>query len=521
MNTIPHVVRRAAANHGQLEALVDGERRWTFDRLHLDVRRAASAFVSSGLRHGDRVAIWAPNSAEWMIAALGAQYVGGVLVPVNTRFKGHEAADLLTRSRARFLIVANDFLDTDYCALLRDFDLPDLVARVVVSGSVPDDGIAWHDFVSHDVDDVIDRRADAVSEDDLCDIIFTSGTTGRPKGVMSRHGQTCAVFTTWSDVVGLTTGDRYLVVNPFFHTFGYKAGFLSGVLTGSTILPVAIFDVPTVLRMVADERITVLPGPPTLYLSILDHPNRDEHDLSSLRTAVTGAAAVPVTMIERMRRELTFRTVLTAYGLTESTGVVTMCRRDDDAHVIATTSGRAIPGVEVRIVDDDGHDAPPGTPGEIVCRGYNVMPGYFEDPVATAETIDAQGWLHTGDIGVIDESGNVAITDRKKDMFIVGGFNAYPAEIENSLLRHPSIAMAAVVGVPDERLGEVGWAFVVPRSGRTIDGDDVVTWARGEMANYKVPRRVVVVDRLPTNASGKVLKFELRRRAAEDRTDPI
>ncbi len=518
MNTIPHVVRRAADDFGSLEALVDGDRRWTFTELHRDVRRSAGAFVAAGLEHGDRIAIWAPNSAEWMIAALGAQYVGGVLVPINTRFKGHEAADLLARSRARFLVVADDFLDGDYCRQLRDtgVELPDLRSRIVVSGSVPSDGVSWLDF-HRDIasDDVIDRRADAVTDDDLSDIIFTSGTTGRPKGVMSRHGQTCEVFTTWSSVVGLESTDRYLVVNPFFHTFGYKAGFLSCVLTGATTIPLPIFDVPTVLRTVADERVTVLPGPPTLYLSILDHPSRSDFDSSSLRVAVTGAAAVPVTMIERMRRELTFTTILTAYGLTESTGVVTMCRRDDDAHTISTTSGRAIPGVEVRIVDDDGTEVASGSPGEIVCRGYNVMPGYFEDPQATAETIDADGWLHTGDIGTMNDHGYVAITDRKKDMFIVGGFNAYPAEIENLLLQHSSIAMAAVVGVPDARLGEVGWAFVVPRANRTLDPDEVVSWCRGRLANFKVPRRVVVLDQLPTNASGKVLKFELRQRAVD------
>jgi acyl-CoA synthetase (AMP-forming)/AMP-acid ligase II len=229
--------------------------------------------------------------------------------------------------------------------------------------------------------------------------------------------------------------------------------------------------------------------------------------------AVTGAAAVPVEMIRRMREELTFETIITAYGLTEATGTVSACRADDDAETIATTSGRAIPDTEVRVVDDDGNEVPRGEPGEIVVRGYNVMKGYFDDPEETAKAIDAAGWLHTGDIGVMDDRGYLRITDRKKDMFIVGGFNAYPAEIEGMLLRHPAIAQAAVVGVPDERLGEVGYAFVVPRPGATVDPDEVVEWAKGQMANYKVPRAVDVVDALPLNASGKVLKFELRARA--------
>jgi acyl-CoA synthetase (AMP-forming)/AMP-acid ligase II len=310
--------------------------------------------------------------------------------------------------------------------------------------------------------------------------------------------------------VGLHTGDRYLIVNPFFHTFGYKAGFIACLMRGATIIPHAVFDVPTVLDRIREEQISVLPGPPTLYQSILNVPDRG--DLSSLRLAVTGAAVVPVELIKRMRSELSFETILTAYGLTESTGVVSMCRPEDDAETIATTSGCAIPDVEVRAIDSENRQVAPGEPGEIVVRGYNVMQGYYEDPTATAEAIDADGWLHTGDIGVMDERGYVKITDRTKDMFIVGGFNAYPAEIESELLTHPSVAQAAVVGIPDDRMGEVGCAFVVPRSGTTVDPDELMAWARERMANYKVPRRIEVVEALPLNASGKVLKYELRER---------
>ncbi|HTZ08863.1 MAG TPA: AMP-binding protein, partial [Acidimicrobiales bacterium] len=352
---------------------------------------------------------------------------------------------------------------------------------------------------------------------DLSDIIFTSGTTGRPKGAMTTHAQTLRTFATWSAVVGLTEGDRYLVVNPFFHTFGYKAGIMACLMQGATIVPEPVFDVDKVLDTVARERITVLPGPPTLYQSILEHPRRAQYDLDSLRLAVTGAAVVPVELVRRMGSELGFDTVLTAYGLTESTGTVTMCRRGDPPETIAGTSGRAIPGLEVRVVDDPGREVPRGDPGEVVVRGYTVVQGYWEDPEATAEAIDAEGWLHTGDVAVMDGDGNVRITDRKKDMFIVGGFNAYPAEIEGALLGHPAVAQVAVVGVPDERLGEVGCAFVVPRPGAAEGAalpDELVAWARERMANYKVPRRVEVVASLPLNASGKVLKTELRSRLA-------
>ncbi|MEM9730086.1 MAG: AMP-binding protein, partial [Myxococcota bacterium] len=250
-----------------------------------------------------------------------------------------------------------------------------------------------------------------------------------------------------------------------------------------------------------------------LYQSLLLHPKRKEHDLSSLRLAVTGAASIPVELIERMRDELEFETVITAYGLTETCGLVTMCRLDDDPETIATTSGRAVPGVEVRIVDTAGVVQPPGEPGEIVVRGYNVMKGYFDAEEETKKAIDADGWLHTGDIGTLDERGYIRITDRLKDMFIVGGFNAYPAEIENTLLNMPGIGEAAVIGIPDERLGEVGMAFVVPAPGETVSPEEVIDWSRRNMANFKVPRRVQVIDTLPRNATGKVVKFELRERA--------
>jgi acyl-CoA synthetase (AMP-forming)/AMP-acid ligase II len=384
-----------------------------------------------------------------------------------------------------------------------------------VSGPDADATTSWTDLVA--AGEAIEREkvrrlADAVHPDDPSDILFTSGTTGHPKGVVTTHGQTLQVFWDWSDVVGLAHGDRYLIVNPFFHTFGLKAGILAALLRGATIVPEPVFDVPTVLARVGEERITMLPGPPTLYLSILDHPDRDRFDLSSLRLAVTGAAVVPVEMIRRMRDELTFRTIVTGYGLTESTGTVSMCRADDDAETIATTCGRALPGTELRVVDDEGRPLPPGEPGEVVTRGYHVMQGYLDDPDATAEAIDAAGWLHTGDVGVLDERGYLRITDRKKDMFIVGGFNAYPAEIEQALAGHPSVGQVAVVGVPDARLGEVGVAFVIPRAGATVDPDELIAWSRGRLANFKVPRRVEVVDALPLNASGKVLKYELRAR---------
>ncbi len=360
------------------------------------------------------------------------------------------------------------------------------------------------------------RRADAVGPDDTSDLIFTSGTTGYPKGAATTHAQSLRTFGTWSSVVGLGAGDRYLIVNPFFHTFGYKAGILACLMAGATVVPEAVFDAGAVMARIAAERISVLPGPPTLYQTLLSDPRRSDYDLSSLRLGVTGAAVVPVELVKAMGEELGFTTVLTAYGLTESCGTVTMCRRSDPPEIVANTSGRAIPDLEVQAVVD-GRPVPAGEPGEIVVRGYTVMSGYWGNEEATAEAIDDEGWLHTGDIGVMDEAGNVTITDRLKDMYVVGGFNAYPAEIEALLRNHEGVAAVAVVGVPDERMGEVGCAYVVPaEAGSDPDelGRSILSWSRGTMANYKVPRGVVLVDALPVNASGKVLKRELRDRHA-------
>ena len=320
---------------------------------------------------------------------------------------------------------------------------------------------------------------------------------------MSAHRQALDVARAWAECARLTSEDRYLIVNPFFHSFGYKAGILACLLTGATIVPQLVFDPGEAMRLIEEMRITVFPGAPTIYSSILDHPERDARDLSSLRLAVTGAAVVPVALVERMRAELAFDEVLTAYGLTEAV-VVTMCRQGDDPHTVATTSGRATAGFEVRIAGGGSE------PGEILLRGPNVMLGYLDDQAATAEAIDADGWLHTGDVGVLDDRGYLTITDRLKDMYICGGFNVYPAEVEQVLTRHPAVAEAVVLGVPDDRLGEVGKAYVVRRPGTGPAPAELIGFCRASLANYKVPRQVEFRAELPRNPAGKVLKRLLR-----------
>jgi len=508
-STIPGLVARAAALFAEREALVDERERLTFAQLSAQAERAARALVASGIEPGDRVAIWAPNCTEWVIAALGISAAGAVIVPPNTRFKGAEARYLLERADVKLLFTVTDFLDNDYEAMLRaEPAIPQLREIIDLRGR------GWSEFLARDAGAALPDR---IAGDDLCAILFTSGTTGRPKGAMLTHAATVRAYDAWSTVVGLRAGDRYLVVNPFFHSFGLNAGIVASLVKGATIIPHAVFDVDAVMKRAAEEQVSMLPGPPTVYQSILDHPHLAEFDMSSLRLAVTGAAPVPVEMIRRMRAELGFETIVTGYGLTEATGIATMCRHDDDPETISGTSGRAIPDVEVRIVNDEGAEVPRGEPGEVVIRGYNVMRGYIHDPEGTAEAIDGDGWLHTGDVAVMNERGYIRITDRTKDMFIVGGFNAYPAEIENMINDHPAVGQVAVVGVPDDRMGEVGYAFVIPRLHASITPDELRAWCREKMANYKVPRYITIVEELPLNASGKVSKDELRDRARAER----
>jgi HIP---CoA ligase len=519
IQTIPAALAEAAARWPAGEALVDGDLRLDWADLHARVRTLARFFVAEGVQPGDRVAVQAPNTHHWVLAALGALYAGATLVPVSTRFTAPEALDVLHRTRTRALVIAEHFLGSDRLADLRAAGLttPPTVLRTPVpkptreSGisahrvgnlSTPD-GIGWHqidELARRASDEDVRARADAVRPGQVSDILFTSGTTGRSKGAMSSHAQALGVADAWAECGELTDADRYLVINPFFHSFGYKAGILACLLRGATIVPMPVFDVEHALELIERERITVLPGPPTLFRSMLDSPARARHDLSSLRFAVTGAATVPVALVEEMRRELGFDLVLTAYGLTEAV-VATMCRAGDDAATIAHTCGRAAAGFELRLAEQTN---------EVLLRGPNVMLGYLDDPAATREAIDPDGWLHTGDVGRLDERGYLSITDRLKDMYICGGFNVYPAEVEQALVGHGEVVEAAVVGVPDARLGEVGRAFVVPRPGAELSAEDVVTFCRARLAGYKVPRQVIFRPELPRNAGGKVMKTALR-----------
>ncbi|WP_416979953.1 FadD3 family acyl-CoA ligase [Streptomyces sp. T028] len=510
---IPNVIRLAARRFGDAPALVEGERRLSFREVEELMLRAVRSAVALGVGPGDRVGLCGPNSAEWIVAALGIQGAGGIVVPLNTRFKAGEISYILRRSGARALFAAASFLGTDHVAALKEADpgLPALGTTVSLLGPRGSAGLSWEEFLAlGEESDVSAAHAaiDRLGPDDVSDVMFTSGTTGHPKGVILTHGQSLRAYGWMSEEYTFRASDTFLVVPPFFHCFGYKAGWLASFLHGVTVVPMPVFDAGRALEIIERERVSILLGPPTIFHDLLDHPERAARDLSSLRVSMTGGTTIPESLIRAMKKDLGFDIVLSAYGLTESTALVTSTRPGDSEETVARTTGRPIPGVAVRIAGGDGADGV----GEVLVRGYNVTRGYWDDPAATAEAVDPDGWLHTGDVGCLDSAGNLSIVDRKKEMYIVGGFNAYPAEIEKLLLGYGPVAQVAVVGVPDERLGEVGCAFVVPRPGAQVTEADVVAWAREHMANFKVPRHVRFVEALPRNAGQKVLKHELRDR---------
>lgn len=502
--TIPHLALAAAERWPDGEAIVDGDRRISFAELAAAMRRAAAGFVAAGLREGERAVLWAENGADWIVACLGLQAAGGVLVPLNTRYKAIEASDIVRRSGATLAVGSSGFLGNSYVGMLRGIDAPAL--RGVI-----DLGPGWQAFLAagqgHEAE--ADRRLAALRPDDLGDILFTSGTTGAPKGVMATHEQTVRTARLWAAATTIGQGDRFLILWPFFHCSGYKAGWVVDLAVGATTLPMAQLDVDALTRLVAAERVTFLPGPPTLFQTLLAEPSFDPAALASVRVSITGAASVPAQLIVDMRETLDIPVVLTGYGLTEACGTVTMTGPNDPPERIVLSCGRAIDGVELKVVDDAGAYRPAGQPGHVHVRGYNVMLGYLDDPAATAAIVDADGWLDTGDIGVIDAEGYLTITDRSKDMFITGGFNCYPAEIEELLLAHPAVREVAVKGVPDDRMGEVGAAWIVLADVPPPSVAEMIGWARERMANFKVPRTIRYVPALPRNATGKVQKFLL------------
>jgi acyl-CoA synthetase (AMP-forming)/AMP-acid ligase II len=517
--TFPQMIANQARFFGDRDLVVDVNDRITYAAFETQMTQVARAAMSLGVTSGDRVAIWAPNSLRWLVAAMGASAAGATMMPMNSRFKGTEAAEVIQRVRPRILFTVRDFLGSDYPAMLRacadPADLKD-TQIVVLDADGEGEDMSWHEFLSQGenvtVQAAIERR-DSASPDDVSDIILTSGTTGRPKGVLTSHYQNMLGWMRYARHLELQTGERISATLPFFHNFGLKAGFLVSAMLGGTCICEDMFDPSRLANRIADEKITYLKGTPALFTGLLASADRTSADLSSLRLCLVAGSTIPRELVQRMQRELC-PNVVAGYGLSELGGGIALTPIGVEADRVADWAGALVEGVEVRVVDVSGKDLPFGQTGEFLARSESVMIGYLDDTDATHEAIDESGWLHTGDVGILSEEGYLQVTDRRKDMFIVGGFNADPAEIERLLLGHPAIAPVAVVGMPDDRLGEVPAAFVVPKPGTDPDGAEIIAWARANISNYKVPRRVELIQHLPVNASMKVLKHELKAQLA-------
>ena len=510
--TMRSVADHAVDAFGDQPALVEGELVLTFDQYVAGARSVASRLMRQGVVPGDRVAIWAPNSAAWAVASLGVHLAGAVLVPINTRFEPPEAARVLQDSRARVVFGAGQFLGRSYVsevrALISSGDLRGPVSCVVLdsveslldwSAASPDSGA---------------KELPELRADDPATVLFTSGTTGRPKGAVLRHGALVEGYRTWSGLTGLTRGDQVMATNPFFHAFGLNAVLLAALVHGATVHPVAIFDPALVLDALERRRISYYPAPPTVFQDLAAEQRRRPRDLASLRTCVTGATTIPPALISDLREVLGFEDVFVPYGFTEATGLATITRRGDSLQTVMSTAGRPLPDIDVQVRRADGSRAPTGETGEIFVGGYVVMAGYLLPDGSIAPPVLEGDALASGDLGHLDPDGNLVISGRSKDMIISGGFNVYPAEVEIALREHPAIDDVAVIGVPDERLGEVGCAVVVAPAG-AVDTQSLRLWARGRLANYKIPHHVVIADGLPRNASGKVMKDRLREQVSD------
>jgi len=517
--TIGHDLRRTIARFGEREAVVDrpSGRRWTYAELGDDVDALSRALIAAGIAKGDRVGIWAPNCAEWVLLQYATAQVGAILVNINPAYRTHELAFVLRQAGVRMLVSATTFKTSDYQAMVAEVagECP-LLEQVVFIGTESWDAlVARSGGTTHEQ---LDERMATLSCDDAINIQYTSGTTGFPKGATLSHHNILNNGFFVGEMIHYTEHDRVCLPVPFYHCFGMVMGNLGSTSHGCCIvIPAPGFDPVATLQAVAAERCTSLYGVPTMFIAMLDHPSFADHDLTSLRTGIMAGSPCPVEVMKRVIDEMHMTEVSIAYGMTETSPVSTQTRSDDTVERRVSTVGRVMPHVEIKVIDpDSGVTVPRGVPGELCTRGYSVMLGYWDQPDKTAEAIDTARWMHTGDIGVMDAEGYVNIVGRIKDMVIRGGENVYPREIEEFLYAHPAIADVQVIGVPDQRYGEELMAWVRLREGaEPIGAEDVRSFCVGKLAHYKIPRYVHIVDDFPMTVTGKVRKVEMRESAIE------
>jgi fatty-acyl-CoA synthase len=515
--TIGHMWNDVVDAFGARPALVSRHQRirWTFAELHEQVERCARALLAAGVEKGDRVGIWSPNNAEWVIVQFATAQIGAILVNINPSYRAHELEYALRQSGCTLLILAPGFKEADYRELLAAVDVPAL-RRSVVLGDEWEELLAGADRVGHDA---LSARAADCDFDDPINIQYTSGTTGFPKGATLSHHNILNNGFFIGEILGYTHEDRVCIPVPFYHCFGMVLGNLAVVTHGACIvLPSEAFDPREVLETVAEERCTSLYGVPTMFIAELADPDFASFDLTSLRTGIMAGSPCPIEVMKRVQSEMHMDEVTICYGMTETSPVSTQTRRDAPLEKQVSTVGKVHPHVEVKIVDvESGRTATRGTPGELCTRGYCVMLGYWENEQATREAIDDARWMHTGDLAVMDDEGYVNIVGRIKDMIIRGGENIYPREVEEFLYTHPAIADVQVIGVPDERYGEAVCAWVVLREGADLDDEELKEFCAGRIARFKIPQYVRFVDDFPMTVTGKVQKFKMREVEIEER----
>jgi len=515
--TIGSNLERTIARFGDREALVSCEQgtRYTYAELGEAVAELARGLIAAGLEPGDRVGIWSPNRTEWTLVQFATAQIGAILVNINPAYRTSELEYALRQSACRMLIAAPAFRTSDYRAMVGEVRgrLADLERVVFLDG--PD----WEELLAGaaQVDGAeLGARSEGLAPDDPINIQYTSGTTGFPKGATLTHRNILNNGFMVGEYCRYTEADRICIPVPFYHCFGMVMGNLGATTHGATmVIPAPAFDPEATLRACATEACTSLYGVPTMFIAQLDHPRFGEFDLTSLRTGIMAGSPCPVEVMKRVIELMHMSEVGIAYGMTETSPVSLQTTYDDPVQKRVGSVGRVHPHLEVRIVDTDGHTVSRGETGELCTRGYSVMAGYWNDEERTAEAIDADGWMHTGDLATMDGEGYVNIVGRSKDMVIRGGENVYPREVEEFLYAHPDIADVQVIGVPDERYGEELMAWVIPR-GPELDADQVRAFCQGRIAHYKVPRYVKMVDAFPMTVTGKVQKFKMREQAIEE-----
>jgi acyl-CoA synthetase (AMP-forming)/AMP-acid ligase II len=525
MRTLSSVLRDTTSKFPNRPAILDpGGRRLTYAELDQEASRLARGLLDLGVGKGDKVGLWMPNNPEWVVAYFAIARVGAVVVPMNTRYKTHEVEYILGNSEATTLFAVDSFVGIDYLSMIDEIrpKLPNL-KHVVIVGKTGKDMHRWDDVVARGTRLLADGKLEA--REKLCDpkdnvfILYTSGTTGNPKGAMLSHHNIAKNAEQVTEVLRASEKDAFLLAVPFFHCFGCVMGIAGAITWGASLIPMAVFKPREALELIERFGVTVLYGVPTMFVLELEEvrkgkPEGSKYQISTLRTGIMAGAPCPVEVMRGTMNELHCN-VSIAYGLTEASPVITMTRFDDSIERRVETVGRALGGIEVKIADDDTKSVGMGETGELACRGYNVMLGYYKMADKTAESIDKDGWLYSGDLATMDAEGYVRIVGRKKDMLITGGFNVYPAEIEEYLFTHPDVLNVSVIGVPDPVMGEVAAVYVIPREGATIDPQEIVDSCAKEIANFKVPRYVVVVKELPMTQSGKIQKFRLREMAQQ------